>query len=541
MGEKYKCHLLEFGMAIGFLVAGRMAGAATPDPFICMFGHSDNVGVTEHFRTFIPPFTVIEGTGTDPDFIKELRADGKIYAAHVTNPTGDSAAQLVARWRIPFDNTLGGQLPGGYDAISIDELHGAHTNGTAHSNAVTSALADLRVLYPTKQIYVAVTWHYSGGPASYTDQLNAVNTYADMLMAECYIRESNPSYGWLTQWADNLKNTIPGILNKTVFGLYTSQGGFVADDTTSLGYWGHLDEQFHRIKNDADASDMPGVMLWPYYRSEQTLTPDYCTMLINHYYTDGQTVYFGDGSASQLISNSQFENTTSGWTLTPGSGGSIDLFNYGSVSVANDHDDFGLASHGSYGLRMIRGSNTNAASTQISGLSTAKAYTVSAWVISLSGSTNTAKVAITETDGTPIQSKTLTNVGTPPNFITTWNEWSRIIFHFVPTVSTINIILSDEGASAGQTLNWDFIELEDAFDAITAFDLGAFDGNGLVNCNDLQVLKTPGDPSADIASQPNADNEVNLFGFSLFSFNYLSDDPFSQQELDNFTTFMDTS
>jgi len=111
----------------------------------------------------------------------------------------------------------------------------------------------------------------------------------------------------------------------------------------------------------------------------------------------------------------------------------------------------------------------------------------------------------------------------------------------VPTVSTINIILSDEGASAGQTLNWDFIELEDAFDAITAFDLGAFDGNGLVNCNDLQVLKTPGDPSADIASQPNADNEVNLFGFSLFSFNYLSDDPFSQQELDNFTTFMDTS
>ena len=143
--------------------------------------------------------------------------------------------------------------------------------------------------------------------------------------------------------------------------------------------------------------------------------------------------YYGDGSNTQLIQNPQFESDTSGWTLTPGSGGSISRFDYSSVSVATDHDGFSQASHGSYGLKMIRGSSTNKVSYQQTGLDLNKVYTVSAFVISDSGTSNKARVTITQADGTYIESKAITNVGSPPDWLTKWNEWSRIIFHFVPT------------------------------------------------------------------------------------------------------------
>ena len=458
--------LLTLLVSICGLARGVFAQSAgtSPDPFIFMYGHHDGAGVSDAFREIMPPLSVVEGTSTDADFIKELRDSGRVYAAHVINPVGESAAQLLARWRAPFENNLGGQLPGGYDAIAIDELHGSDSNSTAHSAAVVDALGQLRALYPDKKIYAAATWHYGSNAANYSDQLAAVNTHTDMLMLEAYIREGNPSYGWLTSWADNLKATVPGILNKSVYGLYVSQNGYVADDTTNVGFWGHLDEQFHRIRNDADAATMPGVMFWVYYRSKQDLTPDYVSRLVDHYYTQNNTSYFGDGNTAQLIANPQFETNTSGWTLNQGAGGTVQRFNYSSVSFEADHDDYGQASHGSYGLKTIRGSTPNTASLEMSGLDTDMIYTVSAWVMA-EQSNRHAKLAIIETDGTPIESMTVDNVGTPPDWYAKWNEWSRIAFNFRPTSDTVDVVLSDEPAAAGTALYWDFVELEEAFPA----------------------------------------------------------------------------
>ncbi len=230
---------------VGGLAAGALAAGPVPEPFICLYGHSDDPGATSAIKQIIPPFTVIEGTSRDADFIKELRDQGKVYAAHVNNPAAETAAELYDRWRAPFDDTLGGQLPGGYDAIAIDELHAAHKNGTPHSDAVVAALKRLRENYPDKGVYVAVVWQFGGKTADYLDQLNAVKRYADMLMLEVYIREGNPSYGWLgghhEAHAGKLAAAVPGILKKTVYGLYIPQGAFVADDSTAVGFWGHLD------------------------------------------------------------------------------------------------------------------------------------------------------------------------------------------------------------------------------------------------------------------------------------------------------------
>ena len=437
-----------------------------PDPFIMMYGHHDGAGVTSAFRDIIGPFNVVEGTSDDASFIKELRNQGRVYAAHVNNPSNESATQLLARWRAPFENTLGGQLPGGYDAIAIDELHGANTNGTAHSNAVVSALQQLRNLYPDKGIYVATTWQYGQNPANYTDQLNALNDYADRITLEVYIREGNPSYGWLGQhhaaYAGKLAATVPGIIDKTVYGLYISQGGYVADDTTNIGFWGHLDEQFHRIRNDPVAATMPGLMFWVYYRSQQDVTPDYVARLVDHYYIKNNTSYFGDGSTKQFIGNAQFDGGTSGWNLQSGLGGTLNRFNYNSVSFENDHDNFGQTSHGSHGLKMVRGSGANEASYRVSGIDPGMVYTVSAWVYSQT-SGRRATVKITDADGNKIDAMTINHVGSSPDYLTRWNEWSRIIFNFSPTSSTIDVVLGDESASYGTTLYWDFVELEEAY------------------------------------------------------------------------------
>ena len=447
---------------LGGLAAVGIAAGPMPKPFICLYGHSDDPGATRAIKEIIPPFTVIEGTSRNADFIRELRDQGKVYAAHVNNPAAETAAQLYDRWRAPFEDTLGGRLPGGYDAIAIDELHAAHRNGTAHSDAVVDALRQLRENYPTKGVYVAAVWSYGGKSTDYSDQLEAVNRYAEVLMLEVYIREGNPSYGWLgghhEAHAGKLAAAVPGILTKTVYGLYIPQGAFVADDSTDVGFWGHLDEQFHRIRNDPAAATMPGVMFWVYYQCRRELTPDYVARLVDHYFLRNNTGYFGDGNTRQLVGNPQFE-TLDGWACHVGEGGSVEQLTYASAGVKNHHDQHQLASHGSHGLKMVRGQGHNEARFEISGLDTTMLYTVSAWVVADAPGRHD-RLAVRAADGADLASKEIDDAGSQPDWYWKWNEWSRLIFHFAPTSDTITLVLSDEPTKAGAVLYWDFIELE---------------------------------------------------------------------------------
>jgi hypothetical protein len=430
-----------------------------PKPFICMYGHSDDVGVTAAFRKLVPRVTVVEGTSTNVAFIKELRGKGCIYAAHVTNPVSATEGELVSRWRQPFENDLSGQLPGGYDAIAIDELR-ANPDGSVQSQRVCKALANLRQLYPKKQIYAAATWHLGREAAKYSEQLRAVHKHVDMLMLEVYLRETRPAFGYIANWADQLKAVEPDLLQKTVYGLGIAQRGYLYDDSTKIGFFGHLDQQFRSIRTDADASQMPGVMFWVYYRSETDVTPEYLAKLVDHYYLEKKTDYFGNGKTEQLVTNPQFE-TLVGWKPTAGDGGRVEQFRYDSVSgLQNDHDDHGWSSHGEHGLKMVRGQTGNKASFEVSNLDSGMVYAVSAWVNADKPGRH-AGMRITEPDGHVIAAKEIDRAGRG----TQWNEWSRITFTFTPTKPTIQIELHDAKASRGAVLYWDFVELEAAWPA----------------------------------------------------------------------------
>jgi hypothetical protein len=420
----------------------------------------DDPDMDIRFRKIIPPFTVIEGISTDPNFINELRVGGRVYAFHVINGSEATQEQLLAEWRDPFDNDLGGRLPGGYDAIAIDELRG-DANGSVQSDRICTALKELRTLYPDKLIFVAANWPLVHYIDKHTDQLNAVNQYADMLMLEHYIYEGNLQYDLFHTYAANIKSKIPGLLAKTVYGLYIAQDGlvkgkgFVADTSTEKGFWGVLDEQLHLIRNDPFAADMPGVMFWVYYRSEIDLTPDYVARLVDHYYVKNKTSYFGDGDDGQMISNPQFESGTEEWALIPGTDGSVTRFNYADEGVTPTYNRTSkYCSHGFFGLKMTRGSTSNQAAWSAV-VDKSMIYTVSAFVMAGEGNNHRAQVTITDSEGTDITRREQSDVSV--------GNWSRIIFNFQPSSDTIKVILNDQPTIPGTTLYWDFIELEEAF------------------------------------------------------------------------------
>jgi hypothetical protein len=446
-----------------------LSAPAVPNPFLFLSGYSD--GGKSDFQQVLPYYTAVGGITSDAGFVQGLRDQGKLFLYQTIATPSKTVAQLVADWSVPFQNTLGGALPGGFDAIQIDEF-GAYPDGSAEATKYATALQQLRASYPDKRIFVWSTWNVAdggpntlyGNPANtYATLLNAINNYADRYMLEVYLNEANPQLYLFNPFADNIESFAPGLRAKTVFGLYIPQSGFVADDSANIGYWGYLDAQFNTIRNDPQMSTMPGVALWIAYRAEK-MTWDYVGRLANHYFTQYRTSYFGDGSYAQAIGNPGFETNSIGWSFFVGTSGALARVSYANEGVTPTyHDDYGYATHGSFGLRMIRGAGGTNRAEYTAAVTPGMTYTVSAFVKAAGASSgaNRAKLVVTTAAGTQIAAKEaqdapLSVVGGP---------WKRILYNFtVPAGQTsVKVVLTDPSVPVGTTLYWDFIELEPAY------------------------------------------------------------------------------
>ena len=84
-------------IAIAILVASVVLSTSShaqpPEPFVCMYGHSDDAGVTEHFRKLIPRLNVIEGTSSNVAYKPALR-NGR--SAAVTNTDCNMPQRQIA-------------------------------------------------------------------------------------------------------------------------------------------------------------------------------------------------------------------------------------------------------------------------------------------------------------------------------------------------------------------------------------------------------------------------------------------------------------
>jgi hypothetical protein len=228
-------------------------------------------------------FNVITGRTRDADLVKRLRAQGKLFAYHVLNTVDEqhqTADDFVRDWSKPFEDTLDGQLPGGFDAISIDELH-SYPDGSRESEVTVTALRELRRRHPGKRIIAWSVWKVTlGGSKGYYGQrytkevlfdrqLQAAADCCDLLILECYIREGNPQFDLFTEMARNVEARKPGLLGKTVFGLGISQSkDHNYDDRDDVDFGEFLERQFKLLRSAPLLSQTPGVAFWAFYRAK---------------------------------------------------------------------------------------------------------------------------------------------------------------------------------------------------------------------------------------------------------------------------------
>ncbi|GJQ23512.1 MAG: hypothetical protein HBSAPP01_13020 [Candidatus Brocadia sapporoensis] len=260
-------------------------------PILFMYGYADKVTGSptrwsdkalykEYWDKVINNFNVIDGTTKDAEFVTILRKQGKVFAYHVLNTIDEkhqTVDDFVKSWSEPFENTLGGKLIGGFDAICIDEFH-SYADDSKESRIAIEALRRVREKYPDRLIFVSGVWKLGdGGPISlhgnkktiYDEQLNAVNKYADIFVLENYQRTGNPQLYLFESMAKNIESRSPGLLKKTIFGLYISQSKpYIADDNPEINYFDFLEKQMHLIKTNRYTNHMPGIGFWIFYRTK---------------------------------------------------------------------------------------------------------------------------------------------------------------------------------------------------------------------------------------------------------------------------------
>ena len=277
-----------------------------PNPVLFMYGYADALsGVPQYwrdsaqFRAYwemaFPVFNVIDGVTSDANLVKRLRSQGKVFAYHVSNNLDDHhkmAADMLAEWSKPFENTLGGELAGGFDAICIDEFH-SYPDGDKDGQISLDALKELREKYPDRLIFASGVFTLAdGGPLSlsgkkqttYDDTLKAMQKYADIFLLENYHRTGNPQLEYFPAMAKNVEDRVPGLLKKTIYILFIPQTPpFDADDDPAVDFFNFLELQINLIKIGPLTKTMPGIGFWIFYRAKPETIPEVIRLTQEHY------------------------------------------------------------------------------------------------------------------------------------------------------------------------------------------------------------------------------------------------------------------
>lgn len=443
-----------------------------PRPAIMMYGYSDNQRVAARKGTHpreplwqhtLRTANIIEGQTTRAPFVRKLRQEGKLFAWHISNriSASDPVEDIVKRWSAPFRNTLGGQLPGGFDAISIDELH-PWPDADPRSKRLVTVFATLKERYPNKLLIPAVRWQVACSGMTdvsgqvFDAQLRALKEHADLLFLEAYLSETNAQFSLFSKLATNLDKRQPGLLSKTIFGLAIPQNLTFpyADSSPYVEFSGYLDEQVHRIRSDPLTSSMPGVGFWAHYRGRPG-TVIHSMKLARHYYLDGQTTHHGDGSYQHRVLTPSFEKDTRDWSLSPGAS----VVEYTTIPGLPNYHAARFASHGSRLLKTRRGERPTRATQRLK-IRAKTAYTLSAWVTAEKpGTSFSASLSVNDGRG-------LTREAHFPNLLSQDNgprRFQRVFLTFTTqeTSEAVTIEFNDATAKVETVLYWDFVELDE--------------------------------------------------------------------------------
>lgn len=304
--------LICFLLGASSLFSAALADAARPKltpPYRLMYGYKDLTGFKPQpfwsdakecerlWNEVFHRFNIITGKTTDAAVVKRLRERGIVFACSVSNnrsATHKTVEDFVREWSKPLEDTLGGQLPGGFDGISIDELHG-DTDGSADSEITINAVREVRRRFPSKLIlaWAPMAVVLAGSPDKNgrryakgkvcDNQFRMVSECCDLMMIECYQRESANHMDWFAEAAKNLDKRAAGLLNKSVFGLCVSQREDLnMDDKPEVDFAQHVEKQFQVLQTDSLTKQMPGIAIYAFYRMKPGFVPTVNALMDKH-------------------------------------------------------------------------------------------------------------------------------------------------------------------------------------------------------------------------------------------------------------------
>lgn len=435
--------------AVVMLVAALAAAdpvcrAVAVPPYRVMYGYNDRA--RESWRETLNVVNIITGTTTDGAFVQELRQRGILFAYHVlSRAEGARTAEATVReWERPFRNELGGSLPGGFDAIAIDEI--GSPDGTPDSRRVCDALKLLRLRYPDRRILVWGGWRM-GEPGILTgfhrNQLRAVVAFTDLLLCEMYLKERHPSFGRFTASADFLYRFNPQLLGKTVYALSISQTRpFAADDDERIDFQGLIEQQVALMHHDELLKRCAGIGFWAFYRARPD-TLHFVNQLLERYYLGGSNVETGHAVDSP-IRNGGFEEGVTGWSTNTGR--AVVPRSY--VLSASPPRNHGGVSHRCSYLAMRRGESANRIRQRVQ-LQPSAWYVFSALVFG----DGTGRGLVALDDG----GRELDHL---PGASDRWKPWQQLLLTFLTDATGSTILeLNDAGVARGTDSAWDFVEI----------------------------------------------------------------------------------
>lgn len=431
-----------------------------PRPALVMYGYNDAQRAL--WSDTLRHFNIVTGLTNDPERVMALRRQGIIFAYHVTNTPAEgrtTAREFADYWAEPLGQTFADRLEGGFDAISIDEFH-SYPDGNEESERTIQALRLLRERYPDKLILGWGVWRLAdGGPNSlYGDkqvtfdrQLEAIKDCCDLFILENYCREANPQLDLIPRFARNLEERCPGLLRKTIYGLYIAQSEpFIADDSVDYDYKGFLDEQLSRIRKDPVTRSMPGVGFWAFYRAHMDTTI-WAGQLVDHYYRGGSNASLHPHGPGQIVRDGSFEapgGEGDAWELVAGAKDTCARRPYSDLKdVAPSH---GAVKHGSSALVMQRQVGVENKARQVLELRPGEWYAATVYVQGPAGA---------DLDVLGPRSDDRTDTYRVEN--NAWQGWARLSRAFLtPRSGKVTLVLTDSSAPEGTQLVWDFAEVE---------------------------------------------------------------------------------
>ncbi len=446
------------GALVG-LAAVCPAAPKLPRPALVMYGYSDSQKAL--WSDGLRHFNIITGQTRDPEFVEQLRDRDVLFAYHVTNTPDEgrtTAREFADYWCRPLEETFADRLPGGFDAISVDEFHSA-PDGSEESERTIEALRLVRQRHPDKLLLGWGVWRLAdGGPNSrhgdpkvlYDRQLAAIRDCCDLFILECYIREGNPQLELLPQLARNLEERCPGLVRKTIYGLYIPQSEpFIADDSAEYDLKGLLDEQCRVIREDPVTSAMPGVGFWAFYRAHMD-TLIWAGQLVDHYYRKGSRARLHPHGPAQLVRDGSFEaagDEDDGWQTEEAAPGTCARRAYADLGgVPPGH---GAAKHGDRALVMHRRAGRVNEARQALALRAGEWYAATAYAHGHRKAEMGVRWARSD-DRTELY-----RVENPD-----WGGWVRLGLAFrAPRDGKVVLSLGDSGCPEDSTTVWDFVEV----------------------------------------------------------------------------------